>query len=53
MYHDLERICQATFMPLFEASSQLLAQGELRYFTFSGSYYLPVKNGLLGDKRDY
>lgn len=39
-------------MPLFEASSRLIAQEELRYFTFSGWYYLTVKNGLLGNIRN-
>jgi hypothetical protein len=40
-------------MSIFEASSRLIAQKELRYFTFSGRYYLPVKNGLLGNIRNF
>jgi hypothetical protein len=40
-------------MPIFEASSRLIAQEELRYFTFSGWYYLPVKNGLLSNVRNF
>jgi hypothetical protein len=40
-------------MSIFEASSRLIAQEELRYFTFRGWYYLPVKNGLLGNIRNF
>ena len=53
MYDELERIWKEAFMPLFEASSRLITQEELRYFTFSGWYYLPVKNGLLGNIRNF
>ena len=40
-------------MLLFEESSQLLAQGGFSYLKLSGWYYLPVKNGFLGDLREF
>ena len=53
MYDESERIWNEAFMLLFEESSQLLAQGGFSYLKLSGWYYLPVKNGFLGDLREF